>query len=56
MCDLAYVNLLREKVRWLEVEEKRHAAFHRSSSERFVPWVLPVQLPLQGAPEPTRTE
>jgi hypothetical protein len=56
MCDLAYVNLLREKVRCLEAEEKRSAAFDRSSSERFVPWVMPVQSPLQAAPEATRTE
>ena len=56
MCDLAYVNLLREKVRWLDVEEKRRAAFDRSSSERFVPWVLPVQSPLQAVPEAPRTE
>jgi hypothetical protein len=56
MCDLAYVNLLREKVRCLEAEEKRNAAFGRSPSERFVPWVMPVQSPAEAAPETTPAE
>jgi hypothetical protein len=41
MCDLAYVNLLREKVRQLEAEQKRIATFGTTSSGRFVPWVMP---------------
>jgi hypothetical protein len=51
MCDLAYVNLLREKVRYLKAEEKRIAAFGDSSSPsgRFVPWTLPAELPSQTA-------
>jgi hypothetical protein len=43
MCDLAYVNLLREKVRQLEAEEKRLQDFGRRSSPRFVPYILPAQ-------------
>jgi hypothetical protein len=42
MCDLAYVNLLREKVRQLEAEQKRLATFGSTPSARFVPFVLPV--------------
>jgi hypothetical protein len=42
MCDLAYVNLLREKVRQLEAEERRLATFGTTPSTRFVPFVLPV--------------
>ena len=56
MRELAYVNLLRQKVRFLEAEEKRSAAFDKSSSERFVPWVMPVQPPSQAAPEAKLTE
>jgi hypothetical protein len=41
MCDLAYINLLREKVRQLEAEQKRIATFGTTSSARFVPWVMP---------------
>ena len=37
MCDLAYVNLLREKVRQLEGEEKRALR-----DVRFKPYVKPV--------------
>jgi len=43
MCDQAYVNLLREKVRQLEAEEKRVAAFGTSPQVRFVPWIMPAQ-------------
>jgi hypothetical protein len=43
MCDQAYVNLLREKVRQLEAEEKRVAAFGTTPHVRFVPWVMPAQ-------------
>jgi hypothetical protein len=43
MCDLAYVNLLREKVRQQEAEEKRARDFSLTSSLRFVPWTFPAQ-------------
>ena len=43
MCDLAFVNLLREKVRHREAEDQRSAAFGKSSRERFVPWTMPLQ-------------
>jgi hypothetical protein len=42
MCDLAYVNLLREKVRQLEAEEKRVGAHGTTLRERFVPWSMPL--------------
>jgi hypothetical protein len=44
MCDLAYVNLLREKVRQLEAEEKRALR-----DVRFKPYVTPVQSQSQDA-------
>jgi hypothetical protein len=47
MCDLAYVNLLREKVRVSQAEEKRDEAFGKPPSKRFVPWVMPVSPPSQ---------
>jgi hypothetical protein len=53
MCDLAYVSLLREKVRQLEFEEKRLRDFGRSSSPRFVPWILPSQSALPAPSEPS---
>jgi hypothetical protein len=40
VCDLAYVNYLREKVRQLEAEERRLQAFGPTPSTRFVPFVL----------------
>jgi hypothetical protein len=43
MCDQAYVNLLREKVRQLEAEENRVAAFGTTADVRFVPWIKPAQ-------------
>jgi hypothetical protein len=43
MCDQAYVNLLREKVRQLQAEEKRVAAFGTTHPTRFVPWIMPAQ-------------
>ena len=43
MCDQAYVILLREKVRQLEAEEKRVAAFGTTHPARFVPWIMPAQ-------------
>jgi hypothetical protein len=45
MCDLAFINLLREKVRHQEAEDQRSAAFGASSRERFVPWTMPLQSP-----------
>ena len=42
MCDLAYVNLLREKVRQLKTEEKRVAVYGTTLHERFVPWTIPA--------------
>jgi hypothetical protein len=56
MCDLAYVNLLREKVRALKAEEKRSEAFGKSPSERFVPWVMPAQPPSHAEAEATLAE
>jgi hypothetical protein len=39
MYDLAYVNLLREKVRQLAVEQKRLETFGPTARVRFVPFV-----------------
>jgi len=49
MCDQAYVNLLREKVRKKEAEERRIAAFGPAPSMRFVPWIMPAQSQPQDA-------
>jgi hypothetical protein len=43
MCDLAYINLLREKVRQRDDEERRLQAFGPSPSVRFVPWAMPAR-------------
>ncbi len=43
MCDFAYINFLREKVRQHEIEEKRLQAFGPAPSVRFVPWIMPAQ-------------
>jgi hypothetical protein len=53
MCDLAYVNLLREKVRQLQAEEKRIASFGNSPDVRFVPYTLPAQSQPQDRAAPT---
>jgi hypothetical protein len=53
MCDLAWVNLLREKVRQLKFEEKRLRDFPQSSSPRFVPYILPTQSEASAASEPS---
>jgi hypothetical protein len=45
MCDLAYVNILREKVRQLEAEEKRVAAHGATLNGRFLPLVMPASQP-----------
>ena len=42
MCDLAYVSLLREKVRQQDAEEKRVAASGTAPSARFMPWIMPA--------------
>ncbi len=52
MCDLAYVNLLRVKVREFEAEEKRTRDFGHSSSGRFVPWTFPAQSAQQTVSQP----
>jgi hypothetical protein len=49
MCDLIYLNLLRENVRRLQAEEKRAAAlgntptFGTAPHERFLPRTMPAQ-------------
>jgi hypothetical protein len=48
MCDFAYINLLREKVRQREEEERRLQAFGPAPSVRFVPWIMPGQTPLNA--------
>jgi len=50
MCDLAFINLLREKVRQQETEDKRPAAFGAVPHQRFVPWSMPVQSQPRSAP------
>jgi hypothetical protein len=50
MCDLAFINLLREKVRQQDVEDKRAAALGAMPNERFVPWSMPTQSQLRSAP------
>jgi hypothetical protein len=51
MCDQAYVNLLRERVRQKEAEERRIAAFGPAPSTRFVPLNTPAQSQPQDADE-----
>jgi hypothetical protein len=57
MCDLAYVNFLREKVRQLEAEERRLQAFGPTPSTRFVPFTLTTvdvgPIPRELVPEMT---
>jgi hypothetical protein len=43
MCDFAFINLLREKVRQREEEERHLQAFGPAPSVRFVPWVIGAQ-------------
>jgi hypothetical protein len=43
MCDLAFINILREKVRQQEAQDKRAAAFGAVTHERFVAWTMPAQ-------------
>jgi hypothetical protein len=54
MCDQAYVNLLREKVRQLQAEEKRIAAFGTTPHPRFVPYIMPAQSQSQDASDCAR--
>ena len=49
MCDLAYVNFLREKVRQLRFEEKRILAYGNMRHERFVPWIMPPAAAVKAA-------
>ena len=41
MCDLAFVNFLREKVRNQEAEERRIAIIGITPRLHFVPWSMP---------------
>jgi hypothetical protein len=50
MCDLAFINLLREKVRQQEAEDKHAAAFRAEPHQRFVPWSMPAQSQPRPAP------
>jgi hypothetical protein len=50
MCDLAFINLLREKVRQQETEDKRAAAFGAVPHQRFVPWSMPAQSQPRSGP------
>jgi hypothetical protein len=43
VCDLAYINFLREKVRIQEAEERRTAIFGITPRGHFVPWIMPKQ-------------
>jgi hypothetical protein len=51
VCDLAYVNLLREKVRQLQAQEQRIATFGSSPNGRFVPYIMPIQSQSQAPSE-----
>jgi hypothetical protein len=53
MCDLAYANLLHEKVRQLEAEEKRLGAFEPAPSVRFVPFIIAAQSSIQSVADRT---
>jgi hypothetical protein len=50
MCDLAFINLLREKVRQQDAEDKRAAAFGAVPHQRFVPWSMPAQSQPRSVP------
>jgi hypothetical protein len=56
MCDFAFINLLREKVRQREEEERRLQAFGPAPSVRFVPWVMTGPSPFKTdlLPSPSR--
>jgi hypothetical protein len=56
MCDFAFINLLREKVRQREEEERRLQAFGPAPIVRFVPWVMTAQSPFKTdlLPSPNR--
>jgi hypothetical protein len=44
MCDLAYVTLLRERVRQAETAQKHIEAFGPARTVRFVPWIMPASV------------
>ena len=50
MCDLAFINFLREKVRQQDAEDKRAAALGAVPHQRFVPWSMPAQSQPRSAP------
>jgi hypothetical protein len=50
MCDLAFINLLREKVRQQDAEDRRAVAFGAVPPQRFVPWSLPAQSQPRSGP------
>jgi hypothetical protein len=58
MCDFAFINLLREKVRQREEEERHLQAFGPAPSVRFVPWVISAQSPFETElpPSPDRRD
>ncbi len=43
MCDLVFINLLREKVRQQEAEDRRTTAFGAVTRQHFVPGIMPAQ-------------
>jgi hypothetical protein len=57
MCDLAYINLLREKVRQLQSADRRAAIFGVAPRGRFVPISLaPAQQPEERTANATPAE
>jgi hypothetical protein len=50
MCDLAFINLLREKVRQQDAEDKPAAAVGAVPHQRFVPLSMPAQSQTRSAP------
>jgi hypothetical protein len=50
MCDLAFINLLREKVRQQDAEDRRAGAFGAGPHQRFVPFSIPAQSQPRSVP------
>jgi hypothetical protein len=50
MGDLAFINLLREKVRQQQAEDRRTAALGAAPHQRFVAWIMPDQPQTRSAP------
>jgi len=50
MCDLAFINLLREKVRQQDAEDKTAAAVGAVPHQRFVSLSMPAQSQTRSAP------